>query len=519
MRAFGRSEAGPWALRVALFALIATGAAGGAAGATTPTPERIAADRAAVRTFRSGLAQVTDFAAARPDLFPTNRLAELRLLTREQKEEIRDAWRAFLDYSVALDSIRRFHAPFLLIKDKSVRDQSFLAAYEAFLAQYRFSLEFIRRVENDRSLDPVLNDPVPELGLESGQYTRLTALFLNAGRAAEFAAFRSAWALTPHKPEAAVFAEEDVAAILQLGRGEGERLTLENALELLRKGGAVAWFPIQKGASIWMGDTKVWRKGGCLIAQKQIEELASSLEPGDVLLERREWYLSNVGLPGFWPHAALFVGTPEVRRAFFDDPEVKAWVAAQGQADGDFEALLSARYPEAYAESGKPVEDGHRPRVLEAIGEGVLFTTLEHSAAADSLAVLRPRLSRKERAVALWRAFPYVGRPYDYNFDFATDSALVCTELVCKSYEACADSRGLQLPVLNILGRLATPANEIVRQFDATFGKPDQQYDLVLFLDGNEKARKAVPRDLDAFRQSWRRPKWHVITPAAARET
>ncbi|MFH0880980.1 MAG: tyrosine-protein phosphatase, partial [Lentisphaerota bacterium] len=199
------------------------------------------------------------------------------------------------------------------------------------------------------------------------------------------------------------------------------------------------------------------------------------------------------------------------RKAFSNDPEVRAWVQSKGQADGDFEKLLASTYPSAYARSLEPLEEGRQPRVLEAIGEGVLFTTLEHSAAADSLSVLRPRLAKKEIAVALWRAFLYVGRPYDFNFDFMTDSAIVCTELVYKSYQPCADSHGLTLPLLNILGRLATPANELVHQFDVTYGTADQPYDLVLFLDGMEKQQKAVERNVDDFCKSWRRPKCHVL--------
>jgi len=33
--------------------------------------------------------------------------------------------------------------------------------------------------------------------------------------------------------------------------------------------------------------------------------------PGDVLLERRNWFMSNIGIPGFWPHVAFFIGTFE----------------------------------------------------------------------------------------------------------------------------------------------------------------------------------------------------------------
>jgi hypothetical protein len=40
---------------------------------------------------------------------------------------------------------------------------------------------------------------------------------------------------------------------------------------------------------------------------------------------------------------------------------------------------------------------------------------------------------------------------------------------------------------------------------------PDQQSDLILFLDGQERKGKAVEADLAEFRSSWQRPKWHVL--------
>ena len=59
---------------------------------------------------------------------------------------------------------------------------------------------------------------------------------------------------------------------------------------------------------------------------------------------------------------------------------------------------------------------------------------------------------------------------------------------------------------------IVLPANEFARQFDAVFGMPAQQLDLVAFFDGPSRTGSAVERDIEAFRQSWRRPKWHFLT-------
>jgi hypothetical protein len=266
-----------------------------------------------------------------------------------------------------------------------------------------------------------------------------------------------------------------------------------------------------------MGDTKVRRRHVDLITQEQVGQIGPRLQPGDILLERREWYLSNIGLPGFWPHAALYVGTPGERRAFFGAPEVQEWVRAHGGADGNLERLLEQRYPAAYALAVRPQEKGHVPRVLEAMSEGVVFTTLEHSAACDSLAVLRPRLKPVEIAEALVRAFGYSGRPYDFDFDFLTDDAIVCTELVYKAFEPSPGFRGIRFALSSVLGRPVVPANEMARQFDREYGTSAQQTDLLLFLDGLEREGRAVAAPVEEFRRSVLRPKWHVVTQAAAK--
>src|SRR5207244_10123469 len=95
----------------------------------------------------------------------------------------------------------------------------------------------------------------------------------------------------------------DADYIWQAGKGSGHLLTAKNALKIVQDGASSAWLPMQQGVSEWMGHTKLYRRNECLISPKQINELQPKLIPGDVLLERREWYLSNIGLPGFWSHA------------------------------------------------------------------------------------------------------------------------------------------------------------------------------------------------------------------------
>lgn len=473
--------------------------------------DRLAADQAALLRHRDGLRRAIAFTHARPDLFADKLHFEARVLSREQKEAVWTTWKAFLDYTVALEATADFHRDFLLLR-RPAQDESFLIRCGAHFAQHRWALAFIARADNDPGMDTFLNEPVPELGLPKGSYAQLKLRHLNPVHAAHFGAFAAYLRTVGDSvaPALRALVREDETEIFKGAIGKTELLTAANALEVLKRGGSALWLPVQTGVAEWMGDTKVRRKNASLITEPQAQALRPRLQPGDILITRRHWYLSNIGLPGFWPHAALYLGTPEERRAHFATPEFRAWLRTSVDAD-DFDALLQKRYPAAHATCQQPYH-GHPVRVLEAQSEGVMFTSLEHAAEADALVVLRPRLSLVEKATALVRAFHYAGRPYDFNFDFATDAELVCTELVYKAYEPASAFTGLKLPLVEVLGRKTLPANEIVRHFDATFGTPAQQFEFILFLDGDERTRKAVEAPVDAFRTTWKRPKWHVIS-------
>ncbi len=266
------------------------------------------------------------------------------------------------------------------------------------------------------------------------------------------------------------------------------------------------WFPAQSAVAEWMGDVRVRRIGVYLITGEQLEKMAGKLQPGDVMLGRKNWYLSNVGLPGFWPHAILYVGTPEEFDAYFDVPEVRAYVRKLSGKDMTLGDYIESRFPAAHREHRR-VEGGRPRRVIEAISEGVVANTLE-AAAGDYLAVLRPRLDKLAKAQAMIEAFGHMGKPYDFDFDFATDHALVCTELVWRSYRPAEGKKGLTFPLVDVAGRKTLPANEMAKLFTARHGKADAQMDFVYFLKGLEEEREAVVSTEEAFLETHKLSKW-----------
>ncbi len=222
-----------------------------------------------------------------------------------------------------------------------------------------------------------------------------------------------------------------------------------------------------------------------LISRRQLEDLRAELRPGDILIERRNWYISNSLLPGFWPHAALYLGSFEelADLGIVTDPRVVPHMSDfQGQD-----------------------ELGDDFAVLEAIADGVVFTSLEQSVGeADAVAVLRPKLSKEDLSEALGRALSHRGKGYDFDADFETTDRLVCTELIFRAYDDI-----LQIPDMRIImGKPRISANDYVRIWADGRESDDPQLELVRFLDSDEPNGVAVEANAETLVETLERSRF-----------
>ncbi|MEE8336171.1 MAG: YiiX/YebB-like N1pC/P60 family cysteine hydrolase [Candidatus Neomarinimicrobiota bacterium] len=470
-------------------------------------------DMLSVNVCRQGLESLLLFMQQSSVAWGLSDSLPAKIILLDKKIDLLITWGSLLDYLAQLDHVKNTYRNSLFIDEEEYNYDHFIIYYAAFLNQYRFALEFLDLAEKNPAVHVILNEANLEYGLEDYTYRRFKLHFLNIVIATEFMALKSIYKQVSqeNKVYSGDLLEEDVNFLLKMGYGSGLMLTFKNALRIFQDASHALFSPVQKGVASWMGETKVWRKNRILISKENVDSIELKLQPADIIFERREWNLTNAGIPGYWTHTALFIGTPETRKKFLYDKEVESWVKSAGVNSGDFENLLQKTYPAAYAKSILENGYGRNFKILEAVAEGVIFNTVNKSFACDGVSVLRPRLSRRDKAQAIFRAFSYSGRPYDYNFNFLTDTSLVCTELIYKSFEPDQEFTGLNIPVIKIGDRLLISANGIVKQFDENYGSENQQLDFILFYDGHEKKGISIPVSLADFRESWKRHDWYLF--------
>lgn len=443
----------------------------------------------------------------------------------EQKDTLLSSWGSLFAYFSATEGLRQKYWDFVKLSPSDPRHAwGFLVTHTALTSMLAYGLRFASLTLNNKQLETLFDEANEEYGVPSGAFAQFKLKAIHVATSAQlftgdtWAAATvplmkrqktwddAKWAFDEMKADSKIAHVELVRHGGKLYAGNGRDLAIDESMR--------AVFPAQKAFAEWMGDTRVARIGQPLVTTDDVARtVIPKLLPGDVIVTRQNWFLSNIGLPGFWPHAELYVGAAsDLSRSFDADAEVNEWVAKQPEGAKTFSELLQKRYPKKWKTYAEGADfQGHAPiRVIESISEGVSFTAVEHAFGVDYLGALRPRLSNLDKARAIERAFKYQGRPYDFDFDFFSDAALVCTELVYKAYQPGGGMKGVSLDLVNVAGRRTLPANEIVKRFDKEAGKADAQFDFVLFLDGSEATSKVVTSDEATFRKTWKRLKWDV---------
>ncbi len=169
------------------------------------------------------------------------------------------------------------------------------------------------------------------------------------------------------------------------------------------------------------------RKRVTPIVQRKIQHL---LKPGDVIITRHDDAATNLFLPGFWPHASLYIGSLEERAEL--DPE--------------------NRYPQ--------LQRAQDPKcVLEARKDGVLFRELNDTLNVDACTIIRPNLSKDQIRDGIARGISHEGKEYDFEFDFTRADKLVCTEVVYRAFDGIGN---LNFKLANRSGRLCLSAEDLL---------------------------------------------------------
>jgi hypothetical protein len=334
-----------------------------------------------------------------------------------------------------------------------VRPATFLTAYAGAILLVD-AARFLREMYNDcPAIVTKLNEAEPHFGIPPGTYDTVQESLTNPKNVWHL--YHAVQYFAQHERELRELARDEllapvVAVIDRLGHRmqvsarDYASARLRVRAQLAQSG--IRWtlieralYGLQRIACLMVSDVHTRRGHRPGLPPDIAAELRGLLQPGDVLVTRKDHVMTNYFLPGYWPHAALYLGdyTALERLGIHEHPEVRP------------------RWPRLLI-----VDPSEPRRVLEALKDGVWIRSLSSPFASDAIAALRPRLSTDDVAQAIARGMFHEGKSYDFDFDFTRSDRLVCTEVVYRSYEGIG---GVCFELNRRAGRLTLAAEDLLR--------------------------------------------------------
>ena len=144
---------------------------------------------------------------------------------------------------------------------------------------------------------------------------------------------------------------------------------------------------------------------GKLYADEEVRlDVTSTLQSGDILLEKTPFRLTDSLIPGYWGHVAVYIGTKS------DLIEMGIWDDLNASVQADIEA-------------GKVID--------EALRDGVQLNTIEHFLNVDDLAIMHDDYeTHEDKITRIRRVIKQLGKEYDFEYDIEDNSKIICSELV-----------------------------------------------------------------------------------------
>ncbi len=312
---------------------------------------------------------------------------------------------------------------------------------------------FLRRNCSDRpAVLQKLNEPEPHFGIPAGTYDRIQASLTSPIHAWHLYHAREYWTEnqsflmdvargTELEPLTEIIVNSQALSDVDLQQYASGRLRVRarqaktTGRDLIGR----AFYGLQKAVSRLIADTYTRPGHTPHLPEDIADQLRQVVRPGDVFINRKDHAITNYFLPGYWPHAALYLGrTDQLDEMGF---------ATHENGQPRWRRLLEC--------------DQKEPgRVVEAMKDGVRIRSLNSPFTADAITVIRPRLSREAVTEAIGRALFHEGKLYDFDFDFTTSDRLVCTEVVYRSYEGLS---GVEFPLTQRAGRMTLAAEDLLR--------------------------------------------------------
>jgi hypothetical protein len=317
----------------------------------------------------------------------------------------------------------------------------FLVGYAATCLLIRLDRLMLFEVAHHSIIQRKLNEAFPEYRIPRKQFTRIFSAFVDQKNVL---AIREAMLFADGNRKAllALRDDEDVGFIVaQLGDLESSlnpsaRSHLKRSWSYLshkwRRRGVVSAQNVLAGVLEGVGRvaSEIADLKNKSVTENVREEIGAFLQPGDVIITRHAKALTNLFIPGFWPHAAFYIG----KREQVDDADVDMSPRVDAIWAGDI-------------------------CVLESRKDGVRLRPLTDTLSVDKFVVLRPNLDSGVIHQAIGRALQHQGKMYNFDFDFFNSDRVVCTELVYRAYDGIG---GVSFPLSERAGRKTLSAEDLI---------------------------------------------------------